>query len=172
MPDTSITGAAGEHLVMSRLLWEGRIAALAPAGAKGIDILISDAAGENLAAVQVKTAGSEVGANGWQMNKKHEALRSPRLFYVFVCPGSKERREATCWVVPSAIVADHVAATHEAWLTDNTAKRARNDSGKRAFHRWATRPPMERYGEGWLDEYEEAWHLLDGFTKVEGTPMG
>ena len=39
--DTSLTGAAGEHLVLSRLLSRGVLAAQAPRGARKADILVN-----------------------------------------------------------------------------------------------------------------------------------
>jgi hypothetical protein len=58
--NTTLTGAAGEHYVMYRLLKLGHLAGLTPTGAKGVDILISDADGAHLAAIQVKTSGDRV----------------------------------------------------------------------------------------------------------------
>src|SRR3546814_5267743 len=43
---TSLTGAAGEHFVMSELLRRGMIAALAPAGVPNCDIVVTDDIGE------------------------------------------------------------------------------------------------------------------------------
>ena len=39
---TTLTGAAGEHFVMSELLRRGFIAALAPAGVPNCDIVVTD----------------------------------------------------------------------------------------------------------------------------------
>lgn len=159
--NTITTGAAGEHFVMYRLLSLGHFAALTPTGAEGVDILLSDAEGGHLAAIQVKTAGSRVSV-GWQMNAKHERLRSPRLFYCFVDPGEQIPPSPSCWIVPSAVVAEHVYATHRAWLA-GAPKRgsSRQDSPKRTLHLRCTNPPMPAYPDNWMDEYREAWHLLD-----------
>ena len=52
---TTLTGAAGEHFVMSELLRRGMIAALAPTGVPNCDIVVTDDIGARLCAVQVKT---------------------------------------------------------------------------------------------------------------------
>lgn len=162
MNSTIVTGAAGEHFVMFRLLSKGKIAALAPTGADAVDILVSDKTGAQLAAIQVKTAGDPV-TIGWQMAKKHERCARDRLFFVFVSPSADPNGAPTCWIVPSAVVARHIADTHHAWLNEDLApgKRARNDSGKRAFHVAPHLPPLPQYPRGWLDQYREAWTLLD-----------
>lgn len=87
---TAVTGAAGEHFVMFRLLSEGYIAALAPKGVEGVDILICDALGSHLAAVQVKTAGETV-TNKWQLNKKAETITSPTLLESQPCTSGVPR---------------------------------------------------------------------------------
>src|SRR3546814_17866078 len=67
---TSLTGAAGEHFVMSELLRRGMIAALAPAGVPNCDIVVTDDIGERLCAVQVKTRRGQGAARGWHVGKK------------------------------------------------------------------------------------------------------
>lgn len=158
---TATTGAAGEHYVMYQLLKRGHLAALTPTGAAGVDILISDSEGAHLAAIQVKTAGNEVKV-GWQMSEKHENLRSGHLFYCFVDPGPEHGATPACWIVPSAVVADHVYATHRAWLSEPPKRGpTRNDGQKRMLHLRCTNPPMVAYPDGWMDQYKENWGLLD-----------
>lgn len=158
--NTTTTGAAGEHYVMYRLLKLGHLAALTPTGAKGVDILVSDERGDHLAALQIKTSGNEVTV-GWRMDQKHELLRSPRLFYCFIDPGPKQSVAPTCWIVPSAVVADHVAVTHRAWLagTPNHGL-SRKDGPGRKMHLKCSNPAIEEYPVGWMNQYLEAWHLL------------
>lgn len=162
MPErnTTLTGAAGQHYVMYRLLWEGHLAALTPTGAEGVDILISDEQGGHLAAIQVKTSGKPV-TIGWRMSEKHERSLSDRLFYCFVDPGQGANPSPTCWIVPSAVVAKHVHDTHRAWL-DGIPLRGnqRRDGPERTMHLICHNPPLEAYPDGWMDQYREAWHLL------------
>ena len=81
---TSLTGAAGEHFVMSELLRRGFIAALAPVGVPNCDIVVTDDIGDRLCAIQVKSRNSTGTDGGWHMGKKHEGLTAPTLFYCFV----------------------------------------------------------------------------------------
>ncbi len=62
---SSLTGAAGEHFVMSELLRRGMIAALAPAGVPNCDIVVTDDIGDRLCAVQVKTRIGKGSDRGW-----------------------------------------------------------------------------------------------------------
>lgn len=158
--NTKILGAAGEHYVMSRLLRQGHVAALAPEGAPGIDILISDPRGQSLCAVQVKSARN-VGKSGWQMDQKHETFGSNRLFYVFLNFTGSDSQMPESWIVPSLVVAEHVRTTHQAWLKQGIDEaRSRKDGPKRSFHIECTRPPLEPYRAGWLTKYREAWEQL------------
>lgn len=157
--NTTLSGAAGEHYVMYRLLKRGHLAALTPTGAKGVDILISDTDGGHLAAIQVKTSADAVTV-GWRMDQKHEGMRNSRLFYCFVDPGRSE--EPTCYIVPSNVVADHVYTTHRAWLAGVPARGAtRKDGAGRKMHLVCRHPPMDAYPSGWMDQYREAWDLLN-----------
>lgn len=157
--NTRLIGAAGEYFVMYRLLMKDKVAALAPPNADTVDILVSDRMGGNLASVQVKTKGSPV-TIGWDMNVKHEGIENERLFYCFVDPC--ENDQPKCWIIPSAVVAEHVKSTHRAWLTDPNAKAgSRNDGDRRKLHVHTKNPAIAEYQRGWLDQYEEAWHLLD-----------
>lgn len=161
---TQLTGAAGEHYVMYRLLRQGYIAALAPRGAEGIDILISDRTGAHLAAVQVKTASEPVSGK-WQMTYKAERLCSPNLFYCFVSPGPRATDASRCWIVPSAIVAEHVRLSHQAWLAGTPLRgNQRKDGQRRSMHFRCE--PFDKYDQGWMDQYEEAWELLGGTSST------
>jgi hypothetical protein len=158
--NTTLTGAAGEHYVMYRLLKRGHLAALTPTGAKGVDILISDPDGGHLAAIQVKTSGDRV-TIGWRMDVKHESMSNERLFYCFIDPGEMGS-EPTCWIVPSAVVARHVYETHRAWLAGTPVRGStRKDGPGRKMHLVCAHPPIDEYPAGWMDQYKEAWHFLE-----------
>ncbi len=81
---TTLLGAAGEHYIMCQLLRRGLIAALAPVGVPNSDIVVTDAIGEKLCAIQVKTRTEKGSDGGWHMGKKHEAISSPNLLYAFL----------------------------------------------------------------------------------------
>lgn len=110
---STLTGAAGEHFVMSQLLRRGYIAALAPAGVPNCDIVVTNDIGDRLCAVQVKTRNNLGTDGGWHMRKKHEKLESPTLFYCFVDLGDGSDNRPMTWVVPAPIVASTLSACHQ-----------------------------------------------------------
>lgn len=159
---TSLTGAAGEHFVMSELLRRGMIAALAPAGVPNCDIVVTDDIGDRLCAVQVKTRLGKGSDRGWHMSKKHEALTSPSLFYCFVDFGGTTKEPPFTYVVPASVVATCLAENHEAWLGQPGARgQARNDNDMRRFLPDYSHLGLGRYDDGWLAQYREAWHQLE-----------
>lgn len=158
---SSLTGAAGEHFVMSELLRRGMIAALAPAGVPNCDIVVTDDIGDRLCAVQVKTRLGKGSDRGWHMRIKHETLNSPSLFYCFVDFGAVTGDPPFTYVVPAPVVAVALAECHQAWLAQPGAKgQARNDSPFRRFLPDYSHLKMGKYEDGWLVPYREAWHLL------------
>lgn len=158
---TSLTGAAGEHYVMSELLRRGMIAALAPAGVPNCDIVVTDEIGDRLCAVQVKTRNSTGADGGWHMGKKHETLTSGTLFYCFVDFAMGKECGSFTYVVPAAVVAQTLAECHQAWL-DQPGKRGqqRKDNDLRRFLPDYSHLETGKYEQGWLEPYSEAWHLL------------
>lgn len=159
---TSLTGAAGEHFVMSELLRRGMIAALAPAGVPNCDIVVTDDIGDRLCAVQVKTRLGKGSDRGWHMSKKHEGLISPTLFYCFVDFAQGSNIPPFTYVVPAAVVAQTLSECHQAWLDQPGAKgQKRNDSDFRRFLPGYDNLEMGKYQDGWLEPYREAWHLLE-----------
>lgn len=159
---TSLTGAAGEHYVMSELLRRGLIAALAPAGVPNCDIVVTDDIGERLCAIQVKTRRGKGADRGWHMGIKHEALTSPTLFYCFVDLAMGTSSTPFTYVVPSAVVALTLAECHQAWLAQPGKKgQQRNDSDFRRFLPDYAHLQGGKYEDGWAECYREAWHLLE-----------
>lgn len=158
---SSLTGAAGEHFVMSELLRRGMIAALAPAGVPNCDIVVTDDIGDRLCALQVKTRIGKGSDRGWHMGKKHEALTSPTLFYCFVDFATATGLPPFTYVVPARIVATVLAESHQAWLNQPGKKgQQRNDSDFRRFLPAYDHLNMRKYQDGWLEEYREAWYVL------------
>lgn len=142
---------------MAQLLLRGFVAALAPAGVPTADIVVTDPQGHMTAAVQVKTRKSEGGDQGWHMSQKHEGIIGPKLFYVFC---NLAPNPATCYILPSAIVADVLKRDHAKWLaTPGRNGKAHNDTPMRRL-----KPSYPSIGleEGWLDPYRDNWDLLRG----------
>lgn len=159
---TTLTGAAGEHFVMSQLLRRGLIAALAPTGVPNCDIVVTDDIGDRLCAVQVKTRNNLGTDGGWHMSKKHEALTSTTLFYCFVDFGDGATAAPSTYVVPAAVVAKALADCHKAWLLQPGEKgQQRRDNDMRRLRPGYDNLEVPEYGSGWLEPYREAWHLLE-----------
>lgn len=165
--DGRMIGAAGEHFVMAELLRRGFIAALAPAGAPNMDIIVSDRDGGRMAAIQVKTTGA--GANDWMMSEKHEGIRADRLFYAFV-----NFETLAVFVVPAAIVAKAVETSHRIWLglprrrgsgekdQSSKARRFMADYGRIL----AGSQEEHQFVDGWLEPYRNAWSQLGLATEA------
>ena len=150
--DTTLTGAAGEHLVLSRLLQRGIVAAQAPEGVRTVDLLVNPLDGGQPLFLQVKSRqfGSD---GGWHMRKKHEEITEPNIYYCFV---DFEPENPVVFVVPSKVVAHAIAEDHRIWLeTPGRKGQAHNDHDMRRV-----RPTMFCMPEGWLEDYREDWSSL------------
>jgi hypothetical protein len=150
--DTSLTGAAGEHLVLSRLLSRGFLAAQAPRGTRKADILVAFLDGGEPFLIQVKARqyGSD---GGWHMSEKHETQIDEDLFFCFV---DFEPEAPTVHVVPSKIVANTIKLDHEIWLATPGAK----GQPHKPTQIRRLKPKSQGMPDGWLDEYRENWDLL------------
>jgi hypothetical protein len=147
--DTTLTGAAGEHLVLSRLLQRGILAAPAPRGTSKVDILVHFQDGRKPVLLQVKSRqfGSD---GGWHMSEKHESIISDEIIYCFV---NFEPEFPTVHVVPSAVVADAITREHRIWL-DTPGK---NGQPHKENSMRRIRPKQVGMPEGWMNQYLEAW---------------
>lgn len=151
--DTQLTGAAGEHLVLSRLLSRGLLAAQAPRGVRMADILVNFLDGGNPCLIQVKSRqqGSEL---GWHMSEKHEDQREPDLFYCFV---DFKPLSQIVYVLPSATVADTIKIDHEIWLkTPGRNGQAHNPTPFRRLRQGSNGKSAD-----WLEEFKERWDLIE-----------
>lgn len=168
---TALLGATGEHFVMYQLLRRGFTAALAPAGVPKADILVTNALGNRLCAIQVKTRMHPIGG-GWRMSAKNEADED-LLFYV--CVDLAVEHQPVCFVIPSAVVARTLVLSHQYWLsTPRRDGKPHKDCPVRVLL-----PDYDRIGQqvigrpsGWLEPYREAWHLIaeQAAGKPEGRP--
>ncbi|WP_279479880.1 hypothetical protein [Aureimonas sp. SK2] len=149
---------------MCQLLRRDFIAALAPVGVPNTDIVVTDAVGDRLASIQVKSRRDIGSDGGWHMGRKHEGIVGELLFYCFVDFGADLKAHPRCWVLRSAVVAAAVRESHAKWLsTPGKGGRVRNPTDLRRFL-----PDYDRTGvaidrgAGWLDRYEDNWEQLRG----------
>jgi len=150
--DSSLVGAAGEHLVLSRLLSKGFLAAQAPRGVRKVDILVNFFDGSEPCLIQVKTRS--VGSDGgWHMSAKHEDIRDSDLFYCFV---DLQPNHPTVHVIPSLVVAVVLEQDNKIWM-DTPGKQGQSHNPT-AFRR--LRPSCSGQEANWMDGYLEKWELI------------
>ena len=158
--DKQLIGAAGEHLVLSRLLSRGLLASQAPRGTRDVDILVNPLDGGRPLHIQVKTrSGTGTERKRWAMTKKNEGISSPDIFYCFVDLEDVDNPDV--YVIPSKVVAQVIKVGHAKWLRQPGARgQKHNDSDMRSL---SNIPRTEtRYAfEGWMDKYLEAWEQLE-----------
>ena len=158
--DYAVIGAAGEHLVLSRLLSRGIIAAKVPERTAKVDIVIhrSRPSGELdvAAAIQVKTR-TRGGDGGWHMKAHHETWASTWLYYAFV---DFEPEHPVVYLIPSRKVAMIIKHSHALWLARPGKKgQAHNDSIMRRI-RPKYSHPVPGAPDGWMEKYRESWDQL------------
>ena len=153
MADKALIGAAGEHLELARLLSRGLLASPAPRGTEKVDIVMTDSEGRSNYRIQVKTtAGSAKG--GWILQAKHESQADADLIYCLVVLDS---RGGSTYVLPSQVVAQAIKKDHSTWLS----KPARDGGAHKDSNMRRLRAEMPGENRDWLDQYFEAWHLLE-----------
>jgi|SRR3989338_1446593 len=157
---------AGEFAALSRLALWGYDANMTLGHTKSVDILASDPRTNKFYQLEVKTNldsrkkdkdtesqlfGRIVSA--WIMNRKHESIVRPNLWYCFVMIGL-ETKVARFFLVPSKVVAEYVRAQHQLWLKEEN--KTRKDTLMRNF--WIGRkgetykiptPTAEQYEDNW-----------------------
>ena len=153
--DSVLTGAAGEHFVLYRLLRLGLLAAQVPRNAYAADILVFSPAMSVGSMVQVKTR--TVGRDqGWHMQEKHERLIHPRLFYTLL---DLEADVPVVFVVPSAVIAKVLTSAHRTWLDTPGLHGPHHDTPLRRLLA-AYSFPVPGLAAGWLEEFRERWDYL------------
>jgi hypothetical protein len=167
---STLVGPAGEHFVMSELLRRGFIAALAPQGVPNVDVVVTDTDGHRLCSIQVKSRRDIGSDGGWHMGEKHEAQMAENLYFCFVDFGKTTEARPAVYVVPAKVVAEILRLSHQKWLnTPGKNGQARNDGKMRRFlpsYAKLFGPTTTPYGEGWLDQYKNAWQIL----RLSSTP--
>jgi hypothetical protein len=165
--DYSVIGAAGEHLVLSRLLARGVLATKAPDGTKGVDLLVHRSrptgALDVAAAIQVKTR-TRGGDGGWHMKAHHESLSDSWLYYAFV---DFQPEHPVVYLIPSRKVAAVITRAHALWLArPGKNGQAHNDSVFRRIRPNYTHPVLGA-PDGWMEKYREAWDALGDAAGTE-----
>ena len=155
--DKAIVGAAGEHLVMSRLLNRGRLAALAPSRVEKVDILVNHLDGKASCLIQVKTRTGLDANAGWPLSEKNETIDDADIFYCFVALGDIESH---VYVIPAAQVAKVVRESHATWLRTLGAKGQKHNDSKMRKIRNKYSMSVKFAPNGWMDKYLENWEQI------------
>ncbi len=155
---TQLVGAAGEHLVLSRLLSRGILAAQAPQGTRKADIIVHPLDSGTPWLIQVKTRLKGPKGGGWKLDDKHMSETSTNLIYCFVDLQSVPEK---VYVVPSKKVAEILVEADKKWM-----KKPMRDGSKRTKNMWRMIKPkfildLKSAPDGWMDKYLENWDLLD-----------
>ena len=155
---TQLVGAAGEHLVLSRLLSRGILAAQAPQGTRKADIIVHPLDDGTPWLIQVKTRLKGSVGGGWKLDDKHMEEKSPNLMYCFVDLQSVPEK---VYVVPSKKVAQVLVEADKEWML-----KPMRDGSKRSKNMWRMIKPsfileLKSAPHGWMDKYLENWDQLD-----------
>jgi hypothetical protein len=159
--EKNLIGAAGEHLVLSRLLSRGILAAQSPFNAFKADVLINPSDGGKPFLIQVKTRltyGKKL--RSWLLNEKNERYSDSSFYYCLVDLGLEDSK---IYVVPSKKVVSILSESHKEWLSTPGKKgQTRNDSTMRKLRLDYTKMPLKSAKGLWIDRYLEKWEV---FTK-------
>lgn len=154
--DKQLIGAAGEHLVLSRLLQRGILSSLSPFNAFKADILVNPVNGGEASYIQVKTT-TKVNKSEWNVSEKDLNHDDKNMFYCFVELNSSPQR---IFVIPARKVSQVLIDSDHAYM-----KKPMKDGSKRVEHKY--RLLKNNFGttvksapSGWMDEYLENWELI------------
>jgi len=122
---STITGAAGEHLVAARLAAMGYVVALTRGGSPSADLLVSTQSATKSVAIQVKTATwagrwfkrkPENNRWEWPMQKKAASGASDGFFYAVVDLQNwpEDDGQPQVFIIPSKVVAEEIQKTIDA----------------------------------------------------------
>ena len=155
--DKNLIGAAGEHLVLSRLLSKEILAAPAPRGTRKADILVMPLEVGEPRLIQVKTQSGPEPRKTWMMGKKHEEETDDNFFYCFV---DMNNEFSKVYVIPSVKVATVIREDYETWLkTPGKNGREHKATDMRTLC-YYYEEGLKSAPNGWMDEYLERWDLI------------
>lgn len=154
--EKNLIGAAGEHLVLSRLLARGILASLSPFNAYKADILVNPTDGRSACYIQVKTT-TKVNKSEWQVSEKDLDNDDSNMFYCFVELNSVPQK---VFVIPARKVSQVLRESDRAYMA--TPMR---DGSKRKKHVYRMLKnnfivKVKSAPPGWMDEYLEYWEVL------------
>lgn len=131
VPQSSVIGAAGEHLVLSNLLRLNFVAGQSPYNTKDYDLVVLNKNGTSSFPIQVKTA---LNKDGWVMKKKDETPIKNLIFcFVYL---EIDSNKTEIYVLDSKTVSKILGFSHRIWLKVPGLKgRKHNDNKMRVLLR-------------------------------------
>jgi len=126
-----LSGVTGEYYVAAELSRRGYLAAITLRNSNGVDILVSNEAGEKTFSIQVKTTQNK---KKWILGKKVEEDKSANKFYVFVNIPNELNSLPEYSIVKATSLAKNIYEGHRNWLKESGKNdRIRRDSSARQF---------------------------------------
>ena len=155
--DKNLIGAAGEYLVLSRLLQRGILSSLSPFNSYKADILVNPVNGGDAFYIQVKTT-TKIDKSEWNVSEKDLEHNDKNMFYCFVELNSNPQR---IFVIPAKKVSQVLIDSDRAYMN-----KPMKNGRKRTEHKY--RLLKNNFGttvksapSGWMDKYLENWELLN-----------
>ena len=171
---TTQNSLAGEFAVLSQLYLNGYDANLTLGNTKGVDILVSNPLDNKMYKLEVKTQvmdkkpkneivlsamfGKFMG--GWVLQKSHEDIIDPNLFYCFVRIYRKDNLYRY-YIVPSEIVARYVKAEHKFFKQEKDKRKEKFSDTAMGQFRLGVQGEKYSIETPLIDKYENNWK----FTK-------
>ena len=155
--DKNLIGAAGEHLVLSRLLSKEILAAPAPRGTRRADILVMHLDDSEPCLIQVKTQSGPALNKTWMLSVKHESETSKNFFYCFV---DMNNETSKIYVIPALTVATIIKEDYVTWLNAPGKDGKRHNPTNMRTLCYQYKPELKSAPAGWMDKYLERWDLL------------
>jgi hypothetical protein len=156
--DKSNRGNASQFFIAGELCRRGHCAVVTLGNTPNTDILFSNKAGTAFVHIQVKTYVP--GNKTCSVGRKAERNFGERFFWVLggiPQPGSAVPFEY--YIIPSAVMAAHVAGAHDRWMKAPGAKgQPHQNSGVRTVH---IPPHRSKYCEIDIAQYSDRWDLID-----------
>ncbi|MEM5425842.1 hypothetical protein [Paraburkholderia ferrariae] len=155
--DKTSRGNASQFYVAAELCRRGHSAVVTLGNTPNTDVLCSNREGTRFVHIQVKTFVP--GTATCSVGVKAERTFGPNFFWVLAgIPAPSSSDSFRFFVIPSAVMSEHVARYHRGWL-DAPGKNGQphRDNTVRAV----TIPPRTRTHHWSVEGYEDRWELIE-----------
>jgi hypothetical protein len=163
--DKSHRGNASQFFIAGELCRRGYSAVVTLGNTPNVDILCSNREGTRFAHIQVKTfiPGNRTCAVG----RKAMNNVGPSFFWILGgIPGIESKRPFEYYVIPSADMAQNVAASHNLWLSTPGKKGLPH----RDNNMITVCLPPHKSCSGWeISQYRDRWDLIEAVLNPSGT---